>query len=28
VFDLHGSGKSLAERINQLIAQIEARGMP
>jgi acetyl esterase/lipase len=28
VFDLHGSGKSLAERINQLIGQIEARGMP
>jgi acetyl esterase/lipase len=27
-FDLHGSGKSLAERINQLIGQIEARGMP
>jgi acetyl esterase/lipase len=28
VFDVDGSGKSLAERINQLIGQIEARGMP
>lgn len=28
VFDLHGSGKSLAERTNQLISQIEARGLP
>jgi len=28
VFDLHGSGKSLAERTYQLISQIEARGLP
>ena len=28
VFDVHGSGKSLAERTNQLISQIEARGLP
>jgi acetyl esterase/lipase len=28
LFDLHGSGKSLAERTNQLISQIESRGLP
>ena len=28
VFDVQGSGKSLAERTNQLISQIEARGLP
>jgi len=28
VFDVQGSGKSLAERTNQLIRQIEARGLP
>ena len=28
VFDLHGAGKSLAERTRQLIDQIEIRGLP
>jgi acetyl esterase/lipase len=28
VFDLHGAGKSLAERTRQLIDQIEMRGLP
>jgi hypothetical protein len=28
LFDFHGSGKSLAERTNQLIGQIESRGLP
>ena len=28
VFDLHGAGKSLAERTKQLIDQIEMRGLP
>jgi acetyl esterase/lipase len=28
VFDVHGSGKNLAERTSQLIGQIEARGLP
>ena len=28
VFDLQGSGKSLAERTRQLISQIEMRGLP
>jgi acetyl esterase/lipase len=28
LFDLHGPGKSLAERTNQLIGQIESRGLP
>src|SRR6516164_3030229 len=28
VFDVQGSGRSLAERTNQLISQIEARGLP
>jgi acetyl esterase/lipase len=28
VFDLHGAGKSLAERTRQLIEQIEMRGLP
>jgi acetyl esterase/lipase len=28
LFDLRGPGKSLAERTNQLVSQIEARGLP